>query len=179
MIYRRRYQSRLRTLLAVSFLVLILNVLGCSSNSTSSNPAEIKTRSIEQTVPTADGNAYLVVLNKTQDNRKIINLYYVDNDNVLFVKELKDSPIITPLANGDAILIDNGLFRLSKALFFRLNLDEKKTSALKERRDVPKNGFWFVRWVTDKNGLTDADREEHFAELEAEEASQPEPDPRF
>jgi hypothetical protein len=50
---------------------------------------------------------------------------------------------------------------------------------LKFVRDVPKNGFWFVRWVTDKNGLTDADREEHFAELEAEEASQPEPDPRF
>jgi hypothetical protein len=176
---RPEYPSRLRTLLAVSFLVIFLNVLGCSSSSTSSNPAEIKTRSVEQTIPTADGNAYLVVLNETQDKRKIINLYYVDNDNVLFVKELKNYPIITPLANGDAILIDNGLFRLSKTLVLRLDLNGKKTSELREKREVPKNGFWFVRWVTDKNGLTDADREEHFAELEAEEASQPESDFRY
>ncbi len=161
----------------IGFVLLALSLFGCGGPKETKLAAGKRERT-ETVVPMADGSAYVVTyrVEGEEGNFERVDepstLWYVTGTKRTKVPVQFKYPSFTPLADGAALMEDDErLFRLE---------GDKATPVTED--GVPKvagetieEGFWFTRWVTDKEGLTDGDRELHLQELEEEGAAEQEP----
>lgn len=155
-------------------VVCIVALISCKGGESSIELKSAKSGSarvgIESTIPTAKGEAYVIVRQyKNEDDYDgELHIWFVSGSSRTEVPVKVEDARIIPLADGAAMLQDG-------MQWWRLEGNEATPivagNALSGQRLTDKEGFYFALWYLadqDKEGLTDRDRDEHMEELASE-----------
>lgn len=152
-------------------MIVIGLFLGCSSD----KPDTVVGKRSEAllTVPLADGSAYVWQVNYEVEDDAVVGesgreLWYLTGTRMIRVEVDCTSPEIFPLADGSAVMHENGKYwRLEGSRAIPIT-----TNGTAGGGEASLQGHFFAQWYRaqqDKEGLTERDRQEHFDELEQDQ----------